>query len=156
MGTSNYMMNTSDILVSSINNTSNYVRTTSNIIVGSLRNSDTSNYVRTTSNIFVNLIKSSISTLPNYSTLWTTNTPNIYYISSNVGIGTYNPVSKLHLYDEVSKTTKLTIQNNKTTVTGTPNSIAFSGGLSSSIIQGTTESLIVFPYALDPYTFTTN
>ena len=156
IGTSNYMMNTSDILVSSISNTSNYVRTTSNIIVGSQRNSDTSNYVRTTSNIFVNLIKSSISTLPNYSTLWTTNTPNIYYISSNVGIGTYNPVSKLHLYDEVSKTTKLTIQNNKTTVTGTPNSIAFSGGLSSSIIQGTTESLIVFPYALVPYTFTTN
>ena len=156
IGTSNYMMNTSDILVSSISNTSNYVITTSNIIVGSQRNSDTSNYVRTTSNIFVNLIKSSISTLPNYSTLWTTNTPNIYYISSNVGIGTYNPVSKLHLYDEVSKTTKLTIQNNKTTVTGTPNPIAFSGGLSSSIIQGTTESLIVFPYALNPYTFTTN
>jgi hypothetical protein len=36
----------------------------------------------------------------------------IYYNTSNIGIGTINPNSKLHLYDEVNNTTKLTIQNN--------------------------------------------
>ena len=155
--TSNYIDITSNTLVRRIMNTSNYVRDTSNILVGSMKNSNTSNYISTTSNILVNLIKSSITTLA-YSELWTTSTINIYYTSSNVGIGTNNPVTNLHLYDNISKTTKLTIQNNKTTITGTPNVTAFSGGLSlsSTTITGTTESLIVFPYNSQPYTFTTD
>ena len=169
--TSNYAMNTSNILVSRINNTSNYVNDTSNILIGCFnytsnyamntsnilvsRINNTSNYVSTTSNILVGLIKSNISTLSS-STLWTTTNNNISYNTSYVGIGTNNPISKLHLYDEVSKTTKLTIQNNKTTTTGFSSPITFPTGVTSNVLQETSESVITFPYKIGSYTFTTN
>ena len=121
IGTSNYMMNTSDILVSSISDTSNYVKITSNMLVSRImgtsnymmntsnvlagRINNTSNYVKITSDYMLNLVNSSI-----YNR-WYLNNNMIYYNNYNVGIGTNNPVSKLHLYDEVSNTTSLTIQN---------------------------------------------
>jgi hypothetical protein len=150
--TSNYVRDTSNILVRHISDTSNYVNDTCNLIIGSIVN--TSNYVRTTSNILDSLIKSTITILP-FSSPWTITNNNISYNTSNVGIGTNIPVSKLHLYDDISKTTKLTIQNNKTDISGAPNSITVSDGLSSTTIN-TVEKLIKFDYKLDPYTFTTN
>ena len=153
--TSNYTRITSNILVNSINNTCNYLGITSNILVTSIRNSNSSNYVRTTSNILDGLIKSTITILP-FSSPWTITNNNISYNTSNVGIGTNIPVSKLHLYDDISKTTKLTIQNNKTDISGAPNSITDSDGLISSTTINTVEKLIKFDYKLHPYTFTTN
>ena len=68
---------------------------------------DTSNYVLSTSNILVSRI------LTDSVNQWKTTTNNItYYNSSNVGIGTANPTSKLHLYDDSVTETKLTITNN--------------------------------------------
>jgi len=121
MGTSNYMMNTSDILVSSISDTSNYVKITSNMLVSRIMGTsnyiintsnvladsinNTSNYVKITSNYMLNLVNSST-----YNR-WHSNNSMIYYNNYNVGIGTNNPVSKLHLYDEISNTTSLTMNN---------------------------------------------
>ena len=121
IGTSNYMMNTSDILVSSISDTSNYAKITSNMLVSRImgtsnymmntsnvlagRINNTSNYVKNTSDYMLNLVNSST-----YNRWYLNNNMNNYN-NYNVGIGTNNPVSKLHLYDEVSNTTSLTIQN---------------------------------------------
>ena len=121
IGTSNYMMNTSDILVSSISDTSNYVKMTSNMLVSRIMGtsnymmntsnnlvssiSNTSNYVKITSDYMLNLVNSST-----YNR-WHSNNSMIYYNNYNVGIGTNNSVSKLHLYDEVSNTTSLTMNN---------------------------------------------
>ena len=104
-------------ILTKINDTSNYVTTTSNLLVNNakLNDSNTSNYVRDTSNILVNLINSgssSSSGSSGTSSQWTTSNNNIYYNTSNVGIGTYNPINKLHLYGETTNTTALTIQNN--------------------------------------------
>jgi hypothetical protein len=52
---------------------------------------DTSNYVGMTSNILIDAIKN------NKSSQWTTSNEMIYYNTSNVGIGTYNPTSRLHV-----------------------------------------------------------
>jgi hypothetical protein len=109
--TSNYVTSTSNILVikSNLNdtNTSNYVVSTSNILITrvNINDTNTSNYVASTSNILVDAIKN------NKSSQWTTSNNNINYNTSNVGIGTFVPTSKLHLFDNINET-KLTIQNN--------------------------------------------
>ena len=101
--TSNYVKNASNILVSRFNDTSNYTKDTSNILIGCIN--DTSNYTKDTSNNIVNLINSSINNK------WLSNNNKIYYNNYNVGIGTNNPQSKLHLYDDVSNSTSLTMIN---------------------------------------------
>ena len=121
--TSNYIRITSNILLERINDielyttevivipistkiieTSNYIGTTSNILVG--RINDTSNYIATTSNIFDIMIKNKVSNK------WTTSNNMIYYNASNVGIGTTNPICKLHIYDSNFINTSLIINNN--------------------------------------------
>ena len=67
--------------------------------------SNISNYVLSTSNTLVDAIKN------NKSSQWTTSNNMIYYNTSNIGIGTHNPISKLHIYNNITDTTKLTIQN---------------------------------------------
>ena len=62
---------------------------------------NTSNYVIITSNYMLNFINSS------KNNKWSSNLYNnmIYYNDYNVGIGTNNPQSKLHLYNDVSNST---------------------------------------------------
>ena len=50
----------------------------------------------------------------------------IYYPTSNVGIGTNNPISDLHIYNEVINNSKLTIQNNS--IGETANTITTTSG----------------------------
>jgi hypothetical protein len=75
---------------------------------------DTSNYVLSTSNNLAN----------GTSSQWTNVSSGINYNTSNVGIGTTNPISKLHIYNDTISDTKLTIQN-KTGSTGTYLIMAF-------------------------------
>ena len=97
-----------------------------------------SNYVLSTSNILVNRIGTGSSSQ------WTTSNNNIYYNTSNVGIGTSFPETKLHLYDDVANTTSLLIQNNKyidapvSTITPIP-SVPESG-----TITGSTDKFMIF------------
>jgi hypothetical protein len=121
---SNYVVSTSNILVNrtraEVGFGSNYVLSTSNILVDRTRteagfgsnysamlDANISNYIISTSNILVDRIGTGSSSQ------WTTLNNNIYYNTSNVGIGTSIPSNKLHLYDDVNNTTTLTIQNNK-------------------------------------------
>jgi hypothetical protein len=137
----------SGVLVTSNNtNLSNYILSSSNILVdrtmtevgfgsnyvGRL-DANISNYVLSTSNILVDRISSS-------SSQWTTLNNSIYY-NSNVGIGTSFPNNKLHLYDEVNNTTKLTIQNNNlgiVTLIPTPEATI------SGTIEGSTDKFMIF------------
>jgi hypothetical protein len=50
------------------------------------------------------------------SSQWTTSNNMINYNTSNVGIGTFVPTSKLHIYDGISNETKLIIQNNTSNI----------------------------------------
>jgi len=131
---SNYIRDTSNILVGRIKDTSNYIRDTSNILIGRIK--DTSNYIRYTSNILIgrikdtsnasNMLEGRIKNTSNYiretsnilvSNIninpWISSNNIIYYNTSNVGIGTYNPISKLHICDN---STILTIQNVETNI----------------------------------------
>jgi hypothetical protein len=89
--------------------------------------------------------------------LWQTGTPStrIYYNSGNVGIGTTDPQYKLHIRDDTTNTTALTIQNNF--IPSIPTDISVVGATSTTI--GTTERCISFPYSgtgtTKDYTFTT-
>ena len=137
--TSNYVGTTHNILIGHINNTSNYVGTTSNILIGCINItsnliqltsnlfinniSDTSNYVGMTCNILIGRISDTsnymqrtnnilVETINNIANKWISSNNNIYFNTSNVGIGTYNPTSKLHLYDNINLNTEAIIQNN--------------------------------------------
>ena len=75
----------------------------------------------------------------------------IRYLSAtaNVGIGTTNPLSKLHVYDDATNNTILTVQNNyNTTTMPLPNEIVVTG-TTSSTISGTSDRYISFPYTSD-------
>ena len=141
--TSNYVLSTSNILVNRIksedifgsnysrrldSNVSNYVVSTSNNLVNRIKFEDifgsnysarldtnASNYVSSTSNILVNKIDS-------VSSKWTIADIGIYNNTANVGIGTSLPSNKLHLYNDTTDATKLTIQNNipPNNITSTP------------------------------------
>jgi hypothetical protein len=138
--TSNYAWNTNDILVSRIMGTSNYMMNTSNVLAGRINN--TSNYVKITSDYMLNLVNSSI-----YNR-WYLNNNMIYYNNYNVGIGTNNPVSKLHLYDDTISETNLTISNSKFEIIPSPN-VDISG-----IITSSTDRYMIFTNATIIYRFT--
>jgi hypothetical protein len=87
-------------IIGDINISGNYKKKNNDVIM------DTSNYVLSTSNILSENILNSKSQ-------WITTNNMIYYNTSNVGIGTTFPTSKLHLYDDIISDTKLTIQNSR-------------------------------------------
>jgi hypothetical protein len=67
----------------------------------------------------------------------------IYYNTSNVGIGTYNPKSKLHLYDETINITSLTIQNFQyvpPTITASPTTTGTTGKYTYMVFTYTGET----------------
>jgi len=125
---------------------SNYVLSTSNILVNRIReevgfgsnytlrlDGHHSNYVLSTSNILADMIKN------NKSSQWTTSNNMIYYNTSNVGIGTFAPTSKLHLFDDSNSETKLTIHNNYNSEI-----IANPVANISGIIAGTKDKYMIF------------
>ena len=89
------------------------------------------------------------------SSKWT-GTTDIYRTDGNVGIGTTDPVGKLHIYNDNTKETKLTIQNNISLALPTVISVS---GATGDTIAGTFDRYISFPYsgtgATKTYTFTT-
>jgi hypothetical protein len=108
---------------------------------------DTSNYVLSTSNILVNRIVSSTTGGGGGTSQWTNVSSGIYYNTSNVGIGTAVVESKLHIYDAITNTTKLTIQNASPDIipTALPTEIIVSG--TTRTIIGTLDRCIQFPYS---------
>ena len=112
-------------IIGDINISGNYKKNNSDVII------DTSNYVLSTSNILS-------ANILNSKSQWTTNNNMIYYNTSNVGIGTTYPTSKLHLYDDIISDTKLTIQNSRL-----PAQIVVTG--TTSGIIDTTDRYIMFP-----------
>jgi hypothetical protein len=133
--TSNYILNTSNILVSRINATSNTLFTSINtkqntinstanqIIIGNGNGvTTTSSSLTFTNNDTLNAPKfvgngSGLTNLPSASQ-WAGTNP-IYYTAGNVGIGTTNPANELHIFDSTAAETSLIIQNNRSTI-GTP------------------------------------
>jgi hypothetical protein len=82
----------------------------------------------------------------NKSSQWTTSNNNINYDTYNVGIGTYNPISKLHIFDDTTNSTALTIHNNfNSTIIITPSS----GYITTTITEGTPST----KYQIDTFTF---
>jgi galactitol-specific phosphotransferase system IIB component len=143
---SNYVLSTSNNLILKANldntNASNYVLSTSNnlILKSVLDNTNVSNYVLSTSNLLAQRL--------NKYSLWEPVSSSIYYISGNVGIGTTNPSTDLHLYDEAISETKLTIQNNYTVAPASlPNEITVVGASGATI--GSLDRYIMFPYTSD-------
>ena len=114
---------------------------TSYIVGGTNILTITSNYTASTSNILVDAIKN------NKSSQWTTSNNNIYYNTSNVGIGTVNPLEKLHIYDDINNKTKLVIQNkyvlnNTSNITSSPSAITtgITGNYIYQVFTYTTET----------------
>ena len=104
--TGGYKKNGRDI----INDTSNYVLSTSNILINRIIN--TSNYADKVGEWSSNYIsRLSFSGGGGTTSQWTSVASGIYYNTSNVGIGTILPTSKLHIYDNINNNTKLTIEN---------------------------------------------
>ena len=151
--TSNYVLSSSNILVNRIltevGNGSNYVNRLTSAL--NTRVDNTSNYVQTSSNLLANSVSSQ----------WTNVSSGIYYNTANVGIGTTNPISKLHIYDDFISNTKLSIQNNFTATSSLPTLITVTNATNGLI--GTTDRTISFTYTSDSsgltgqtlYTFTT-
>ena len=145
-----FIKNKPDLTIIATNNTnvSNYVLATSNFLAGRIDN--TSNYI---DSINTSLTASIVS-----GGQWTNVSSGIYYNTSNVGIGTAVPITKLHIYNDINETTNLTIQNNKIIPpTTSPTEITSTDATSTTI--GTTERCITFPYTgtanTRDYTFTT-
>ena len=154
-----YKKNNRDV----INDTSNYVLSTSNILVSRIlaEVDNGSNYIsRLSTSLNTRVDNTSNYVLSNgTSSQWTNVSSGIHYNASNVGIGTTNPASKLHIYNDSITNTKLTIQNNSMgTVSSLPTAITVSGATGAAI-SGTMDRYISFPYsgsgATMSYNFTT-
>ena len=142
--TSNYVLSASNILVprilTEVGNGSNYVSRLNTAL--NTRVDNTSNYMLSINNQFANRASSQ----------WTNVSSGIHYNTSNVGIGTTNPLNKLHIFDNTINNTKLIIQNNFTDTLSLP------AGTTSTTI-GTTDRVVSFPYSgtgtTKDYSFTT-
>ena len=121
--TGNYNKNNRDV----INDTSNYVLSTSNILVSRIRTevNYTSNYVSSIS----------IGSGGGGSSQWITSNNNIYYNTSNVGIGTFNPSNNLHIYNSISDP-QLIIQNGAGTTYSIAANITSTTGVTSLSVPG--------------------
>ena len=128
-------------ILGDINISGNYKKNNIDVI------SSTSNYVLSTSNIFISRILNELT----LSHQWTTNSNMIYYNTSNIGIGTTNPITKLHLYDDVINETILTIQHNLTVVS-TPDILPYEGTFTQGIITGSTDKYIIFTAGTSTFT----
>jgi hypothetical protein len=166
--TSNYTLITSNILAARINSTSNVLvsridtkqniinSTIGQLIIGNGNGSTTTNASLTfTNNDTLNAPKfvgdgSLLTNIPPGSK-WTlaTDTTRIYYNTGNLGIGTTNPINKLHIFDNTTTTTSITIQNNNQVVSTTPssggliNAISVTGATAHTTI-GTTDRFMIF------------
>jgi hypothetical protein len=72
---------------------------------------------------------------------WSSSNNSIYYNTSNVGIGTGNPDSKLHMYDDAAIYTNLLIHNNNlgiTAITSYPEATV------NGIISNSTDKFMIF------------
>uniref|UniRef100_A0A6C0LBN1 Peptidase S74 domain-containing protein n=1 Tax=viral metagenome TaxID=1070528 RepID=A0A6C0LBN1_9ZZZZ len=111
------------------------------------------------SNVITNYVNPSLSNTSNSisgtgnSSQWTNNGTKIYYNTSNVGIGTTDPITPLHIYNDTITTTLPT----EIVVSPMPTEIVVAGTTFGTI--GTTERFIQFPYSgtgiTKDYTFTT-
>jgi hypothetical protein len=127
-----------------INDTSNYVLSTSNFLVSRVLTEvgNGSNYVSR----LISALNTRVDNTSNYilsnnvGSQWTNVSSGIYYNTSNVGIGTTNPLSKLHICDNVANTT-LTILNNNITQS-LPNIITTTPAAPTSGIVGTDRFMI--------------
>ncbi len=144
-----------------INDTSNYVLSASNILVNRILTEvgNGSNYVsrlNTTLNTRVDNTSNYVLTSI-VSSQWTNVSSGIHYNTSNVGIGTTNPINNLHIFNDSTNNTNLTIHNNFIGTSSLPTQIVVSGTTSGTI--GSIDRFISFPYsgsgANMSYTFTT-
>jgi len=111
------------------------------------------------SNVITNYVNPSLSNTSNsisgtgISSQWTNNGTKIYYNTSNVGIGTTDPITPLHIYNDMITTTLPT----EIVISPMPVEIVVAGTTFGTI--GTTERFIQFPYSgtgtTKDYTFTT-
>jgi hypothetical protein len=112
------------------------------------------------SNVITNYVNPSLSNTSNsisgtgISSQWTNNGTKIYYNNtSNVGIGTTDPITPLHIYNDMITTTLPT----EIVISPMPTEIVVAGTTFGTI--GTTERFIQFPYSgtgtTKDYTFTT-
>ena len=153
---SNYVLTSSNnlILKADMNdrNASNYVLTASNnlILKADMNDRNASNYVLNTSNTLVNIIRARADAIT--TSQWT-GSSNIYFNLGNVGIGTTNPTTDLHLYDEVISDTKLTIQNNS--LVGGLSTITPTGGtFTAGQITGAEDKFVIFTAGTGSSSFT--
>ena len=74
--------------------------------------------------------------------LITTDTTEIYYNYGNVGIGTNDPTNKLHIRNDATNTTALTIQNNfvVSSITATPTTTGTTGIYTYMVFTYTTDN----------------
>jgi hypothetical protein len=153
---SNYVMTASNnlILKADMNdrNASNYVLTASNnlILKADMNDRNASNYVLNTSNTLVNIIRARADAIT--TSQWT-GSSNIYFNLGNVGIGTTNPSTDLHLYDEIISDTKITIQNNSL-VGGLSTITPIGGTFTAGQITGAEDKYVIFTAETGSSSFT--
>ena len=123
--------------------------TVSNTIFSILNSGTIATNTNVYSNVIINVDTSSTSNA-SISSLWTSSGANIYYNTSNVGIGTLDPVAPLHIY-------------NNNTITALASNISVVGATSGTISE-TIDRVLSFPYTTESagltrqtqFTFTTN
>ena len=139
------------------NGSSDYTRIGTNDVLG-------------TTNTRINIFGNTSVSCPGQIDYFSTSTgPHVFYTTDsntemmritntgNVGIGTTNPLKKLHLFDNLTNNTSLVIQNNSITVTGSSapiiNPTNVSGGtFSIGQISGSIDRFMIFTAGTSSFT----